>query len=199
MKPKISDKAKEMMGIEDRTIKNKHIAANSCAPSHEPSHCRFNNPSSCWKPCAQSSKLNNSWISVDLRRETKVSKLRIQGDAGNQSYVKSIRIDYSEDATTWKCYNVCGEINCEPTESEKRSPLRSPEPTVSPMAADHLSKTDKFAEIHLWPPIIARYIRIRPIEYHNEIAMRFEFYGPPLGDITNFARVIEFGELSKTD
>merc|ERR1719242_286788 len=48
---------------------------------------------------------------------------------------------------------------------------------------------DKFAPIVLWPPIIARYIRIRPIDFHEEIAMRFEFYGPPnsSGDVNLLA------------
>eukprot|EP01084_Bolivina_argentea_P115768 205818_1 len=54
---------------------------------------------------------------------------------------------------------------------------------------------DKFAEIIIWPPIHARFLRIRPHEYYKDIALRFDIYGPAVSRL-EFARVVKYGDLS---
>ena len=172
----------------ERIIEDRQITAGSGAQSHEPFQCRLNNPISCWKPSKKLSKFNNSWIAVDLQQQTKVTKMRIQGNVGNTSYVKSIWIDYSNNGAKWECYNENREIECIPDEFAKTTLFANKR------------GMDKFAEIELWPPIIARYIRIRPVEHVNEIAMRFEFYGPLSNSReVSFARVIPYGKLSENE
>ena len=63
-------------------------------------------------------------------------------------------------------------------------------------AWEEMKIEDNFAEIEIWPPIHARFIRLRPFDYHQEIAMRFDLYGPN-GHRLEFARVVQFGTLSK--
>ena len=98
-------------------VANDQIGASSCSPNFEPFRGRLNNPKSCWKPSANEKYLNNSWICVDFCEKRMITKLRLQGSPnGNECYVKSVWIDYSDDGTEWQCHNTLNahaQIECE--------------------------------------------------------------------------------------
>lgn len=173
-----------------KIIKNSQIGASSASEGFAPSECRLNNPSKCWKPSLKDQKLNNSWIRIDLKEKKMITKIRLQGTPGNTSYCKSIWIDYSNDGTSWICHNShCGEIKCCYDQSEQN---------IFGVDDDDIKNIDKFSEIPIWPPIHARFIRIRPNEYHKEIALRFDFFGR-LDQKLECARVVRFGDLSNEE
>lgn len=186
-----------------KVIWNYQIGASSCQDGFEPYWCRLNHPDKCWKPDRRDMKLNNSWIRLDLKdmaaipsaKDAKdgdkkmITKIRIQGTPGHTAYCKSIWIDYSNDGTTWTCHNsLDGEIKLiyDKTEENYFGVM------------DDSKDTDKFAEIQIFPAIHARFIRIRPSEYHNEIALRFDILGRNDHN-SEIARCVRFGDLSRED
>eukprot|EP01084_Bolivina_argentea_P077774 141101_1 len=107
----------------------------------------------------------------------------------NRGYVTSIWIDYSANGTTWICHNN--------TDGEYKLEYSQLDNNIFG-AMDNTNSHDKYAEIEIWPPIHARFIRIRPTKYCISIAMRFDFYGPSTNRL-EYARVIKYGDLSEED
>ncbi len=140
------------------------------------------------------SKLKNSWICVDLKKKTSVTRLRLQGSPGNTSRVESIWIDHSNDGSNWLCHHaVCGEIECVYDKTIEYDMYSA----QSQLAGDG-KKRDKFAEIDIWPPIQTRFVRLRPSSYHQEVALRFDLFGPPIAR-QQFARDVRIGDLCQQD
>ena len=119
-----------------------------------------------------------------------ITKLRLQGSPnGNKSHIKSIWIDFSDDGASWICHNSLdgdkfAEIECVYDKLQENA-----------FGADDI-ESDKFAEVEIWPPINARFIRIRPYDYSDDVALRFNLYGPPTNRL-EFARVVKYDDLSE--
>ena len=83
-------------------IKDKQIMASSCeSTQYSQSQCRFNNPSSYWRPSLNNELLRNCWIAFDLEMKTLITKIYIQGSQDHKEYVNKLWIDYSDDGCEW--------------------------------------------------------------------------------------------------
>eukprot|EP00484_Ammonia_sp_Unknown_P028189 CAMPEP_0197025448 /NCGR_PEP_ID=MMETSP1384-20130603/5784_1 /TAXON_ID=29189 /ORGANISM="Ammonia sp." /LENGTH=884 /DNA_ID=CAMNT_0042453977 /DNA_START=20 /DNA_END=2674 /DNA_ORIENTATION=+ len=184
-----ASKKLQLLGISDENplapvIKNSQIAASSCQDGFDPFKCRLNHPSKCWKPHLKAMKMGNSWIQIDLKERKFITKILIQGSKGNEAYIKSFWLDSSDDASTWKCHNGTeGEYKCVFNKTDE--------------GYEEVKTTDDYAEVVVWPPIHGRFIRIRPHDYHKEIALRFDLHGV-LTKETDFAREVRFGDLPQS-
>eukprot|EP01083_Nonionella_stella_P007309 21135_1 len=173
-------------------ILDKQISASSCQQNHEPNQCRFNHPKSFWKPSLSDQKLRNVWISFNLGRKTLVTAIAIQGNVKHDEYISSLYIDYSDDGCSFVSHPMrC--IKCKYMEK-----LQMPMDTLrSVYYLEDESNTDqnpyqseyKYAVIKIWPSIDAQFIRIRPQDWVNNIALRMELYGPKQQQI-EFGRVV---------
>eukprot|EP01132_Coremiostelium_polycephalum_P007975 gene7975-9809_t len=107
----------------------------------------LNPHSSAWKPAHDS----DQYIIAGSDNLKNFTHIKIQGraDATYDEYVKSYKVEYSNDGISWNEYNK-GQI----------------------FKAN--SDRDTIVTNALVPPIMAKSIKILPIDYHNHVAMRLE-------------------------
>ena len=88
------------------------------------------------------------WIRFCFNEVKTICKIKIIGDFDNNEYVNSFYIDYSLNNCEYTCHSM-GLIEC----------------------------NKKVNEIVIWPIIRAKYIKIRPNSFINNIRIKIELYG----------------------
>uniref|UniRef100_A0A6P8J2Q7 Uncharacterized protein LOC116306425 isoform X2 n=1 Tax=Actinia tenebrosa TaxID=6105 RepID=A0A6P8J2Q7_ACTTE len=143
----------EPLGMESSEIKDENITASSFAENTPPSSARLNNTAG-W--CAKEAE--GSWLQVDLEDLHCVTSIATQGNpGGNQDYVKKYKIEYSQDGDKWTTHEENGN-------------------QIFDANVDNTSvKTNDLQKV-----IVARYIRICPVEWYCWPCLRIEVYGAPL-------------------
>ncbi|XP_025095226.1 lactadherin-like [Pomacea canaliculata] len=106
-----------------------------------------------WRPSVSNDR---QWIEVDFLTSYAIGGISTQGSADSPYWVTRYEIYYSNDGQNF--YPV-------PTSGNQIQNIFE-------------GNTDQNTPVmHLFPVIHARYIRIRPTEYHGEIALRFNIFG----------------------
>jgi len=155
------------------------------------------NGEKCWRPKKFDT---NSFLKIDFLKPMVVSRVILQGweseklrestGETNRSAVLRVtkfRLDYSDDGATWTCHQV-GEISIE--QAEHRSQLLSPAGSETKEEEVDDDPDEKFS-ISILPPILARFVRIRPLESQNGVAIRCEFYFSQNPNVANkYPRVL---------
>ncbi|XP_068706114.1 retinoschisin-like [Montipora foliosa] len=101
---------------------------------------------------------SNQWLQIDLQGSyTKVTAVASQGRNDFDLWVTKYKLQYSNDGVTFRYFREEGQ-------------------TVD---KEFAANNDKNSIIYhkLNPPIMARYVRFRPVTWHNHISMRVEVYG----------------------
>ncbi|XP_068126779.1 discoidin, CUB and LCCL domain-containing protein 2 isoform X2 [Hyperolius riggenbachi] len=101
----------------------------------------------------------HQWLQIDLNKLPKVTGIITTGStlSAYNYYVSSYRIEYSEDGLKWMVYK---------DQSTDRDQIFQ-------------GNSDYYQEVrnNFIPPIVARYVRIRPASWHQKIAMKAELLG----------------------
>jgi len=140
------------------------------------------NGQKCWRPKKFDT---NSFLKIDFLKPMVISRLILQGweseklkeslpDLSGDSFVflvTKFRLDYSDDGATWTCHQV-GEISIDRAEHRAET---SEEKSEKKLQEVHNDADEEFS-ISILPPILARFVRIRPLESQNGVAIRCEFY-----------------------
>lgn len=96
------------LGMESGEIKDKQITASSHTNVTHPTWVRLNHSSS-W--CA--GKSHGSWLQVDLETLHWVTAVATQGNPrGYKDYVKTLKIQHSQDGKNWETYEENGNQVC---------------------------------------------------------------------------------------
>ncbi|KAK7483904.1 hypothetical protein BaRGS_00024788, partial [Batillaria attramentaria] len=153
------------MGVSNRQmIQDRQLHASTCLDSQ---HCadrgrlymqKDGQMGGAWQPSVSDGR---QWIEVDFLGQYPVSGVSTQGSAESPSWVTSYLVYTSTDGTHFY-------------------PIPDPEDNSTARVFD--GNTDQFTPVHnMFHKVIARYVRIRPVEYNGAIAMRFNVYGcePP--------------------
>jgi len=140
--------------MEDGRIPNDHITASSWfSKLLAPYNARLNQEQTDgtnragW---AARTQRQNQWISVDFAKKVKIHKIATQGLSNLPQYVKTYKIQYSNDGQSFNDYGQILEGN-----SDNRGTV----------------------ENRLNPPVEAKVVKIIPLTWNEWIAMRVEFYG----------------------
>ncbi|XP_007252805.3 macrophage mannose receptor 1 [Astyanax mexicanus] len=139
------------LGVEDGTITDSMLSASSSMSGKEPSKGRLNGDS-CWMP---SSPASNSWIQVTLPESKKITGVVIQGCPTADHWVTKFKVQTSLDGVSWTDYTAEGKVEEFPGSVDRGS-----------------AETQLFGN-----PVSVKYIRILPLEWHNEAGLRFEILG----------------------
>ncbi|XP_078371407.1 uncharacterized protein LOC144655059 [Oculina patagonica] len=100
----------------------------------------------------------NQWIQVDLgSQDTKVTRVATQGRSDYAYWVTNYTLQYSNNGVNFQNYREQGQN----------------------VDKEFDGNTDQDTVVYhvLNPPIIARYIRFRPVAWNGHISMRLELYG----------------------
>ncbi|XP_057580306.1 lactadherin isoform X1 [Hippopotamus amphibius kiboko] len=155
----------EPLGLKNNTIPNKQITASSfyktwglSAFSWYPSYARLDNQGKFNAWTAQTNSASE-WLQVDLGSEKRVTGIVTQGarDFGHIQYVAAYKVAYSDDAVSWTEYRDPGAV----------------ESKIFPGNLDNNSHKKNMLEA----PIVARFVRILPVAWHNRITLRVELLG----------------------
>ncbi|POI27720.1 hypothetical protein CIB84_008529, partial [Bambusicola thoracicus] len=99
------------------------------------------------------------WLQIDLNKEKRITGIITTGStlAEYYYYVSAYRILYSDDAQKWTVYREPG--------IDKDKVFQG--------------NTELYQEVrnNFIPPIIARFVRINPLKWHQKIAMKVELLG----------------------
>uniref|UniRef100_A0A8C0IMA9 Discoidin, CUB and LCCL domain containing 2 n=1 Tax=Chelonoidis abingdonii TaxID=106734 RepID=A0A8C0IMA9_CHEAB len=99
------------------------------------------------------------WLQIDLNKEKKITGIITTGStiAEHHYYISAYRILYSDDAQKWTVYREPG------------------------VGQDKIfqGNTEYYQEVrnNFIPPIIARFVRVNPLKWHQKIAMKVELLG----------------------
>ncbi|KAJ8405238.1 hypothetical protein AAFF_G00322290 [Aldrovandia affinis] len=150
------------MGMEKTVITNDRISASSFLQTWflawSPSLARLNldGSANAWRP-----KTNNphEWLQVDFREVKRVTGIITQGARSmlTPMMVTEFTVSVSNDGRVWS------------TLLEENSPREK----VFEGNSDHYEEALNVFE----PPLFARYVRIQPKGWYNDIALRLEFLG----------------------
>jgi len=155
------------------------------------------NGEKCWRPKKFDT---NSFLKIDFLKPMVVSRVILQGweseklrestaeihNGSSVLRVTKFRLDYSDDGATWTCHQV-GEISIEQAEHRKELLPAGSETKEEEVDDD---PDEKFS-ISILPPILARFVRIRPLESQNGVAIRCEFYFSQNPNVANkYPRVL---------
>ncbi|XP_051969281.1 contactin-associated protein-like 2a isoform X2 [Xyrauchen texanus] len=107
------------------------------------------------------------WLQVDLGSRKQVTAIATQGRYSSSDWTTCYRLLYSDTGRNWKPYHQDGNI----------------------WAFAGNSNTESVVRHDLQNPVVARYMRIIPLDWSEEgrIGLRFEIYGCPYwADVINF-------------
>uniref|UniRef100_A0AAY4A133 Contactin-associated protein-like 2 n=1 Tax=Denticeps clupeoides TaxID=299321 RepID=A0AAY4A133_9TELE len=107
------------------------------------------------------------WLQVDLGSRKQVSSVATQGRYSSSDWITRYRLLYSDTGRNWKLYHQDGNI----------------------WAFAGNSNTESVVRHDLQHPVVARYLRIVPLDWSSEgrIGLRLEIYGCPYwADVINF-------------
>uniref|UniRef100_A0A8C8RDG1 Discoidin, CUB and LCCL domain-containing protein 2 n=1 Tax=Pelusios castaneus TaxID=367368 RepID=A0A8C8RDG1_9SAUR len=153
------------LGMESGVIPDSQITASSSlewpdqtgqANLWTPERARLKRPGPPW---AASITDGYQWLQIDLNKEKRITGIITTGStiAEYYYYISAYRILYSDDAQKWTAYR---------------------EPGID---QDKIfqGNTEYYQEVrnNFIPPIIARFVRINPLKWHQKIAMKVELLG----------------------
>ncbi|XP_026880092.2 macrophage mannose receptor 1 [Electrophorus electricus] len=138
------------LGLEDRNITDSMLSASSALDGKDPSRARLNGDT-CWMPSSPA----NSWVQVSLSQPKKVTGVVIQGCPTADYWVTKFKVQTSTDGVSWTDYTAEGKVEEFPGPSDRST------------AETQLLGT----------PMTVRFIRILPLEWHNQAGLRFELLG----------------------
>ncbi|XP_060090583.1 discoidin, CUB and LCCL domain-containing protein 2 isoform X3 [Heteronotia binoei] len=153
------------LGMESGVIADSQINASSFLEWPEqagqpntwrPERARLKRPGHSWAALAND---EYQWLQLDLNKEQRITGIITTGStlAEYYYYVSAYRILYSSDAQKWTVYREPG------VERDKI----------------FQGNTGYYQEVrnNFIPPIIARFVRINPLKWHQKIAMKVELLG----------------------
>lgn len=146
------------LGMESRAISDVQISASSqWDANHAAIQGRLNFQAGGGKQGGWSAKTNNQnqWLQADLGKVRKVTHLATQGRNGNSQWVKSYKVEFSNDGSTFQFYKEQGADKIFSANNDR----------------------DTIVYNFLSSPITARFVRIHPWTYQSHISMRMEIYG----------------------
>ncbi|KAM9031123.1 discoidin, CUB and LCCL domain-containing protein 2 isoform X1 [Sarcophilus harrisii] len=152
------------LGMESGVIPDFQITASSVwvdyytkqPNSWKPEKARLKKPGISW---AASDTNKYQWLQIDMNKEKKITGIITTGSTvvEHNYYVSAYRILYSDDAQKWTAY---------------REPGIEQDKVFQGNTDYHQDVRNNFI-----PPIIARFVRIYPVEWHLKIAMKVELLG----------------------
>ncbi|XP_078346319.1 LOW QUALITY PROTEIN: SCO-spondin-like [Oculina patagonica] len=148
------------LGMEDKRIPDSSIKANyEYNAAHGASNARLNHVAGDGKKGAWTAlfKEQGQWIQVDLGSITKVTKIGTQGRSDAAQWVTEYKVSYSFDDGYFQFYKH------DPDGAERIFNGNSDQNSVVVETLD--------------PPIIARFIRLLPVNYYGWMSLRMELYG----------------------
>ncbi|XP_042192325.1 neuropilin-2 isoform X1 [Callorhinchus milii] len=146
------------LGMESREISNMQITASSSYTlgNWEPHQARLNYPTNGWTPNDDNSR---EWIQVDLGFLKTLTGIATQGavsvDTAKIYYIKTYRLEVSTNGEDWMTYR-----------QGKNHKIFSANSDGNEVVLNTLT-----------PPVLGRFVRIKPQEWYNGISLRFEVYG----------------------
>ncbi|XP_012517535.1 PREDICTED: contactin-associated protein-like 2 [Propithecus coquereli] len=146
-----------------------HVAfssSSSMSGSYSPGYAKINKRGGAggWSP---SDSDHYQWLQVDFGNRKQISAIATQGRYSSSDWVTQYRMLYSDTGRNWKPYHQDGNIWAFPGNINSDSVVRH----------------------DLQHPIIARYVRIVPLDWNGEgrIGLRIEVYGCSYwADVINF-------------
>ncbi|CAH3172634.1 unnamed protein product [Porites evermanni] len=141
------------LGLQNRRLKNNQITASSSYPGLPTWRARLHHAQA-W--CARYNN-HNQWIKFDFVSVTKVTGVAVQGRSNAHQWVTRYLLYFSQDNVHWAVYRYKSNDKYFPGSRDKDSVRTQP----------------------INPPIIAKFIRLRPRGWRSHICMRVEFYGCP--------------------
>ena len=100
--------------MENNDIPNSAVTASSSYANsqHEPWRGRLNNVpnSGGWGSWAAGTSNQGQWLQIDLGKEKLLTKLATQGSPSFDQWVRSYKILFSSDGTSWKEYKENGVV-----------------------------------------------------------------------------------------
>ncbi|XP_060944214.1 coagulation factor V [Limanda limanda] len=144
------------LGLGSGSVKDAQITAINTRGYWEPHLARLNNNG---RINAWSTEQNNSWIQVDFQRPVVISQVATQGakQMFNSHFVVKYFISYSTDRRKWIFY---------------KGDSRGLRKVFIGNQEAYETKTNTFS-----PPLIGRFIRLHPIQWHTKATVRMELYG----------------------
>nr|XP_061826788.1 venom prothrombin activator pseutarin-C non-catalytic subunit-like isoform X1 [Nerophis lumbriciformis] len=144
------------LGLESGSVKDVQITANITRGYWEPHLARLNNKG---KYNAWSTDQYNSFIQVDFQRPVVISQVATQGakQLFHSQFVTNYSISYSNDRRRWSVYK-----------GESRYPVK----VFAGNQEAYQTTTNT-----LFPPVIARFIRLHPLQWYSAATVRMEYYG----------------------
>jgi len=147
---------------------DKQMTCSSFLVGYEAWKGRLDGPK-CWRPQPFDS---DSFLKIDFTKTVVVNGLMLQGwqdprktpegAASPTMLVTKFRLDYSDNGCTWHCHQ-----NREMCINNAKNKL--------PVSTAKMQKDHKYTFAVL-PPILARFVRIRPVDCTINIAIRCEFF-----------------------
>ncbi|XP_044275058.1 contactin-associated protein-like 2 [Varanus komodoensis] len=154
----------------------------STSNSYAPGFAKLNKRGGAGGWCPSSSD-HYQWLQVDFGNRKQISSIATQGRYSSSDWVTQYRMLYSDTGRNWKPYHQDGNVWAFPGNINSDSVVRH----------------------DLQHPVIARYVRIIPLDWSGEgqIGLRTEIYGCPYwADVINFdGHVVlpyRFGHKKKT-
>ncbi|XP_075817870.1 discoidin, CUB and LCCL domain-containing protein 2 isoform X3 [Microtus pennsylvanicus] len=153
------------LGMESGVIADAQITASSVLEwtdhmgqehSWKPEKARLRKPGPPWAAFATD---EHQWLQIDLNKEKKVTGIVTTGSTmvEHNYYVSAYRVLYSDDGQKWTVYREPG------VEQDK----------IFQGNKDY----DKDVRNNFLPPIIARFIRVNPVQWQQKIALKVELLG----------------------
>ncbi|XP_056649352.1 discoidin, CUB and LCCL domain-containing protein 2 isoform X2 [Monodelphis domestica] len=151
------------LGMESGVISDFQITSSSVwmdyteqQNSWKPEKARLKKPGTSW---AANDMNKYQWLQIDMNKEKKITGIITTGSTmiEHNYYVSAYRILYSDDAQKWTVYREPG------IEQDKV----------------FQGNTDYYQDVrnNFIPPIIARFVRINPVQWQQKIAMKVELLG----------------------
>ncbi|KAM6451538.1 contactin-associated protein-like 2 isoform 2-T2 [Liasis olivaceus] len=154
----------------------------STSNSYAPGFAKLNKRGGAGGWCPSESN-HYQWLQVDFGNRKQISSIATQGRYSSSDWVTQYRVLYSDTGRNWKPYHQDGNVWAFPGNVNSDTVVRH----------------------DLQHPVIARYVRILPLEWSGEgqIGLRIEIYGCPYwADVINFdGRAVlpyRFGHKKKT-
>ena len=176
------------LGMKDGTILDRQISASSERRLYfGPANARLNFSGTGVRAGAWVAGANdkNQWLQVDFGNETRVTEIDTQGQSSKlcpkcDQWVKNYTVSYSQDNVTFHQYKEDGRVKVFQTElwlprTRSRVICLFLLSFLKEFQAN--SDRDPIVQNVLSPPVLARYIRIKPTNWSGSIAMRVEFRG----------------------
>ncbi|XP_066932534.1 uncharacterized protein [Clytia hemisphaerica] len=141
------------LGMQNSKIPDLELTASSHRSPYFPSHARINSMKHMgW--CAETNDGNQEFV-IHLGKKMTISGISTQGHRPSQSWVKSYEVFYSVDGFNYVNYEEVG------------------------VKKIFLGNNDNYNLVTHWfrPRIIARFVKIKPVSWHQNVCMRLEIYG----------------------